>query len=141
MLTYQKINKVGRAEVCRAEVGKRGENIAAFFLVRRGCVLLARNFKTRYGEIDLILEDCSGGGVGVSAEKCLVFCEVKTRSKGTVAQGAWAVNFKKRQRLLKAAKSYVKSRGLFGVKMRFDVVVILLGEAKVKIVHYKNVEV
>lgn len=53
--------------------GELGERIAEEHLVHRGYTILARNFRTRYGEIDLIATDSDA----------LVFCEVKTRVAGT----------------------------------------------------------
>lgn len=54
--------------------GAMGEQIAADYLAQRGYRILARNFRTRYGELDLVAAD----------EHSLVFCEVKTR----VARGS-----------------------------------------------------
>jgi putative endonuclease len=54
----------------RRALGRRGEQLAAEHLNRRGCVELARNVRTREGEIDLI----------VLERRALVFVEVKTRS-------------------------------------------------------------
>jgi putative endonuclease len=57
----------------RRALGGRGEQLAAEHLTRAGYVILARNFRTRFGELDLVAAD----------EHCLVFCEVKTRIAGT----------------------------------------------------------
>jgi putative endonuclease len=57
----------------RRALGGRGEQLAAEHLMRAGYVILARNFRTRFGELDLVAAD----------EHCLVFCEVKTRIAGT----------------------------------------------------------
>jgi putative endonuclease len=59
-----------RASDPRRALGRRGEELAAEHLRRRGCVELARNVRTREGEIDLI----------VLERRALVFVEVKTRS-------------------------------------------------------------
>jgi putative endonuclease len=53
----------------RRRLGAQGEELAARHLVARGYQIVERNFRTRYGELDLI-------AAGV---ECLVFCEVKTR--------------------------------------------------------------
>jgi putative endonuclease len=57
----------------RHRLGRAGEQLAAEHLERRGFAILARNHRTRWGEIDLIAAD---------AER-IVFCEVKTRRAGT----------------------------------------------------------
>ena len=57
------------AEDPRRELGAKGERLAARHLEARGFELIGRNFRTRFGELDLIARD----------ERFLVFCEVKTR--------------------------------------------------------------
>src|SRR5947208_16538721 len=57
----------------RRTLGELGERIASQHLERAGYTILATNFRTRFGELDLVAAD----------ENCLVFCEVKTRIAGT----------------------------------------------------------
>ena len=57
----------------RRTLGERGERIAADHLTRAGYTILATNYRTRFGELDLVAADA----------RCLVFCEVKTRIAGT----------------------------------------------------------
>ncbi len=57
----------------RHRLGRAGEQLAAEHLERRGFAILARNHRTRWGEIDLIAAD----------HDRIVFCEVKTRRAGT----------------------------------------------------------
>jgi putative endonuclease len=59
----------------RRRHGHLGEQIAAEHLAHRGYSIVARNFRTRYGELDLIAAD----------DRSIVFCEVKTRVAGTRA--------------------------------------------------------
>ena len=59
----------------RAEVGRRGEAVAARFYQKQGCLLVAHNYSLPVGEIDLILLEPDG---------TLVFCEVKTRQPETL---------------------------------------------------------
>src|SRR3954464_11326162 len=56
----------------RHRLGRTGESLALRHLERRGFTLVARNHRTRFGEIDLIVRD----------DRTLVFCEVKTRRAG-----------------------------------------------------------
>jgi putative endonuclease len=53
----------------RRRLGAHGEQLAALHLEARGCEVIDRNFRTRFGELDLVARD----------ERFLVFCEVKTR--------------------------------------------------------------
>jgi putative endonuclease len=53
----------------RRTLGARGEELAARHLEARGCEVIARNFRTRFGELDLVARN----------KRFLVFCEVKTR--------------------------------------------------------------
>ena len=57
----------------RAETGRRGEAAAARWYQKQGAQLLAHNFHTRMGELDLVLREPDG---------TIVICEVKTRSQG-----------------------------------------------------------
>ena len=56
----------------RHSLGRRGEQLAAEHLERLGYRVVARNYRTRFGELDLVATD----------EYVLVFCEVKTRRSG-----------------------------------------------------------
>jgi putative endonuclease len=56
----------------RHRLGSSGEHLAAEHLERRGFTIVARNHRTRFGEIDLVARD----------DRTLVFCEVKTRRAG-----------------------------------------------------------
>lgn len=66
----------------RAETGRTGEAVAARYYQKQGCELVAHNYRTRMGEIDLILREPDG---------TLVLCEVKTRSPDPLAAPAAAV--------------------------------------------------
>jgi putative endonuclease len=59
-----------------------GERLAARHLEARGCEVIARNFRTRFGELDLVAQD----------ERFLVFCEVKTRIVRGVSRPPGAAN-------------------------------------------------
>jgi putative endonuclease len=56
----------------RHVLGALGERLAAEHLQRAGYRIVERNFRTRYGELDIV----------AAGERCLVFCEVKTRVRG-----------------------------------------------------------
>ena len=96
----------------RVETGRRGEGAAARLYSQRGCTVLARNYHTRYGELDLILRDQQEG---------LIFCEVKTRAAGTPYAPAEAVDAAKRRRLILAAELYLQRTGQSDEPVRFDI--------------------
>ena len=96
----------------RAETGRRGEAAAARFYQKRGCLLLAHNYRARVGEIDLILREPDG---------TLVFCEVKTRQLDSLATPASAVTSAKQQRILRTAQLYLQATDQSDAPMRFDV--------------------
>jgi putative endonuclease len=67
----------------RRGLGEKGERLAAQHLEARGCEVIARNFRTRFGELDLVARD----------ERFLVFCEVKTRiARGVPGPGGAAAS-------------------------------------------------
>lgn len=81
----------------RRRLGVFGENLAAEFLSRRGYVILARNFYTAAGEIDLIAEKGDE----------FLFCEVKTRATDFFGYPETSVNQQKIRHLLLAIQIYL----------------------------------
>ena len=106
--------------------GELGERAARTFLRRRGLKFLAANFRSDRGEIDLIFRD----------NDCLAFVEVKTRSSEEWTRPAAAVNAERRRRLSRAALDYLRLLKNPRVKVRFDIVEVLLAEGKVREVRH-----
>lgn len=77
--------------------GRKIERRAAIFLEHQGYRLLAANFRTRWGEIDLIARE----------DACLVFVEVKGRNTLRFGSPEEAITAKKRRRLMKTASCYL----------------------------------
>ena len=102
--------------------GRLGERAAQRHLRRAGLKFLTANFRTERGEIDLIFRDAD----------CLVFVEVKTRSSEEWTRPAAAVDAGKRRRLSKTALDYLRLLGNPPVKIRFDVVEVLLADGAVR---------
>lgn len=92
------------------DTGRLGEDAAAWYLERQGYTLLARNFRCRLGEIDIVARE---GGV-------LVFAEVKTRKNSYYAAAGEYVNRSKQQKLVLAAKYWLMQHPE-DVQVRFDV--------------------
>lgn len=95
--------------------GKEGEALAEKFLKKKGYKILQRNFRTRFGEIDIIALD----------NKTLVFVEVKARSAEAYGSPMAAVNAKKQLHLTHAANIYMEEHCVGDRALRFDVVGIL----------------
>jgi putative endonuclease len=99
----------------RARIGALGEAAAAEEMERRGCAIRARNFRCRAGEADLVADD----------GECLVFVEVKTRSRLSHGRPRDAVTPTKQRRLVEAARRYCSDCGIDDRPVRFDVVEVL----------------
>lgn len=97
------------------DLGRRGEAVAARYYQQRGYLLLGHNYRTRMGELDLI----------VYKENVIVFAEVKTRSGKMLATPAEAVDLHKQRRLQKAAEMYLQNSPFVDSMMRFDVVEVI----------------
>jgi putative endonuclease len=109
--------------------GARGEELALRYLTHRGYVLIERNYRTRYGELDLILRD----------RDTLVFAEVKLRRGLGFGDPLEAVTPRKQASIRSMARQYLRDRrpGFFDT-LRFDVVgIVLLGNTP-RIVHVKD---
>ncbi len=98
--------------------GPVGEDLAHRYLRRRGCVIVARNYRTRSGagEIDIVAWH----------GPTLVFLEVKTRRTADYGQPESAVDAEKRARIAAGARDYARRANIaFGIT-RFDVVSVVL---------------
>lgn len=97
--------------------GELGEQIAERHLERRGYRVVERNFRTRYGEIDLIVVDT----------RAIVFCEVKTRRSDRFGAPVEAITHKKRQRLRLLAAKWLDDQRAVVRELRFDVASVTPG--------------
>jgi putative endonuclease len=96
-------------------LGRAGEQLAADYLQDNGLAVLARNWRCRLGEIDIVGTD----------GRTVVFCEVKTRSGVDYGAPLDAVSPDKVRRLRELAKAWLDEQRLQGCPVRFDVVSIL----------------
>jgi putative endonuclease len=110
----------------RRRHGQLGEQIAEEHLTHRGYSIVARNFRTRYGELDLIAVD----------DRALVFCEVKTRIAGTRRgpDGPLdAIGSRKRNRLRRMATQWLAETSSNArprpPAIRFDAIGVMLTPA------------
>ncbi len=106
--------------------GELGERAAKQHLRRQGMKFLTANFRSPRGEIDLIFRD----------QDCLVFVEVKTRSSEDWGRPAVAVDKERRGRLTRAALDYLRLVRNPPIKVRFDIVEVLLLDGAVREVRH-----
>jgi len=102
----------------RKITGDKAEDQACQFLQEKGLKLKQRNFATKLGEVDLIMQDADS----------LVFIEVRYRKNSDFGGAAMSITPKKQQRIIKAALAYQQKHAPQS-SMRFDVVAIE-GEGK-----------
>lgn len=101
----------------RQRLGAHGEEAALRRYLERGYRLVARNWRCRVGELDLVLARGS----------TLVFCEVKTR-RGSAFGGGWeAVTARKQAKLRAVAQSFLIATRLQPQAVRFDVASVAVG--------------
>ena len=94
-------------------VGAWGEALAADFLKKKGCKLVASGYRCKFGEIDLIVKN----------RKYLLFVEVKLRKTATFADAREFVDFHKQNRLRTTAQMYLAANPTT-LQPRFDVIEI-----------------
>ena len=93
--------------------GCAGEDAALEAYLQKGFTPVARNYQTRYGEIDLIVKN----------DKYLVFVEVKTRTPHSRMSGVTAMTRAKKQKIFKSALLYMQSVNFkYQLQPRFDMV-------------------
>jgi putative endonuclease len=95
-------------------LGMDGEEKAAVFLQSKGYVILERNYKTKYGEVDIVAQDLD----------TIAFVEVKSRTTYSFGGPEEQISWKKQQRVMNMALAYLKKNSLEDKPIRFDVVTI-----------------
>lgn len=112
----------GKEKPLSARYGELGERSARKHLRGLGMKFLTANFRSKRGEIDLVFRD----------DDCLVFVEVKTRSSEDWIRPAASVDARKRRLISQTALDYLKLLKNPEIKIRFDIVEVLLAEGEVK---------
>ena len=114
--------------VKRQQLGKSGEDLAVEELVSRGYAVLARRYRTRGGEIDIVAEQ----------EGTVVFVEVKARATAEFGLAVEAVTPRKQRQLVSMARDYLAHARLHDRPCRFDVVAIDDVDSVPRITIYRN---
>ncbi len=116
-LLYRAADAIRRRSLA-GDHGRIGEDLAHRYLRRRGCTVVARNYRTSSGsgEIDIVARHGA----------TLAFIEVKTRATVEFGEPGRAVDREKQQRLQRAARDYARRAGVDWEHVRFDVVSVVL---------------
>ncbi|HVL32423.1 MAG TPA: YraN family protein [Actinomycetota bacterium] len=112
----------------RIALGRAGEDLAATYLQKRGWRIVARNVRSREGEIDIIASRC-----GV-----LAFVEVKTRRSVSYGSPAEAVTQRKAKRIRELARRYLADEQPRAQSVRFDVMDIARSAGGFRITHIEG---
>jgi putative endonuclease len=109
------------ANLGRRAHGRFGEDRAAAWCGANGYAVLARNWRTREGELDLVAR----------RDGVVVFCEVKARASNAFGSPAEAVTPAKQRQVRHMAVAFLADQGLRAAELRFDVVSVLSGKVEV----------
>lgn len=113
----------------RQRRGANAEDQACRFLQQRGLRLIERNYRSRRGEIDLIMRDADN----------LVFVEVRYRRQSRYGSGLESVDWRKQQRIMACAAYYLHRHPQAALlASRFDVVALTPGDGGVRIEWIRN---
>jgi putative endonuclease len=127
MTIWERIKSLrGKPKAEHLRRGELGERAARAHLRKQGLKFLTANFRSARGEIDLIFRDGD----------CLAFVEVKTRSSEAWIRPAASVDARKRRLLSQTALDYLKLIKNPEVKIRFDIVEVLLADGEVREVRH-----
>ncbi len=121
--------RVNRLTADAKGLGVWGEKYCERYLKRNGFEIMARNFRSRGGEVDIIAAEQSS----------IIFVEVKSRRDTDFVEPEAAINNIKKQRIKRAAKDFLVRNGRPDVPMRFDVVFVIVGETgRAEVRHYRD---
>lgn len=113
----------------RQKFGSWGETLAVEYLLQNGYLILDRNVRNRYGEVDIV----------ASYQNITVFVEVKTRSTLKFGHPEQAVSDRKQIHFLETAQQYLVDHPSLSADWRVDVIAILHRKGKSpEITHFEN---
>lgn len=117
----------------KKQIGIFGEKIAYNYLQKNNYRIIETNFRCKQGEIDIIAWD--------NVQEELVFVEVKTRTNYNYGTPAEAIDYKKRNHILKTTQYYLYIKKIEKCSIRFDAVEIVIYNGKIGLNHLKNIDV
>lgn len=107
------------------EIGNIGEKSVCKYLVENGYTIIARNYRIRGGEIDIIATN----------EDYITFVEVKTRKPNSISGGFDSVNARKQRLIIKTASDYC-SKYPVDLQPRFDIAEVIIINRNVQSINY-----
>lgn len=110
-------------------VGKYGEDRASEFLERLGYQLIDRNWRCEVGEIDIVAKDSD----------CLVFAEVKTRTRVGFGHPFEAITSAKMKKMRQLVGEWCRAHQISSVQVRLDAISVLISQGRIHIEHLKQV--
>jgi putative endonuclease len=125
----------------RQSLGRWGESLAAEYLSQLGYIILERNARTPYGEIDLVgVQPDRGTAPQSGEENVVVFFEVKTHASTKFGPPELSVTPRKQAHLRAAAQYYLQTHPELNTSWRIDVIAIerYRREEKPVIQHFEN---
>lgn len=125
-------NLISMTELTRAELGALGEQLAVDHLTGQGWTILVRNWRCRYGELDVVAAD--------PATATVVFVEVKARTGDGFGGLAYAVPTRKVHRLRRLAALWLARQDTCWSTVRIDVIGVRIGRCRTpEIMHLQGV--
>lgn len=112
----------------RMELGRLGERLARSYLEEKGYTVLSQNYRTKLGEIDLV----------VKKNETIIFVEVRTRSSAVYGTPQESIDRYKQEKLIRLALQFCAHHYLYSQDLRFDVIAITLQDNEPKIEHIPN---
>lgn len=102
----------------RAILGKEAETQALTFLRKKGYSVIAQNYSTKFGELDIVAQH----------KECLCFIEVRSRSSDEFGLPEESLTYKKKKHITLAAREFIKTKHLEEPICRFDMVCVRFDE-------------
>lgn len=124
-LNERKLKMRGDDILTRLEIGRHGEELAREYLENAGYSILATNYRSPLGELDLV----------VKKDDTIVFVEVRTRSTPSFGTPLESIDRRKQERLIRLALQFCAHHCLYSKHLRFDVIGIYLQKNEAVIEH------
>jgi len=112
----------------RKRVGNKGESIAEDYLKQKGYKIIHRNYRCRFGEIDIIAKD----------DDTIVFTEVRTKQNDNFGSPQDSITSTKIDKIAKTALSFIQEKKLTGYSYRFDFIAVKFSQGRPNIEHIEN---
>lgn len=116
----------------KAAVWHRGEDAAAAHLERLGWTILARNWRCRAGELDIVAREPGPAGA-------VVFCEVKSRRGTAFGQPVEAITSAKVSKLRELAQHWLRAQSGSAAAIRLDAIGVLFAGGRIEIDHRRGI--